>query len=45
MAGVYGMNFDHMPELHWAFGYPLSIGLMAGTAGLMYAIFKRKGWL
>ena len=45
VAGVYGMNFDHMPELHWAFGYPLSIGLMAGTAGLMYAIFKRKGWL
>ncbi|MBT2522940.1 magnesium/cobalt transporter CorA [Arthrobacter sp. ISL-28] len=45
VAGVYGMNFDHMPELHWAFGYPLSIGLMAGAAGLMYAIFKRKGWL
>lgn len=45
VAGVYGMNFDHMPELHWAFGYPLSIGLMVGTAGLMYVIFKRKGWL
>ena len=45
VAGVYGMNFDHMPELHWTFGYPLSIALMAGTAGLMYAIFKRKGWL
>jgi magnesium transporter len=45
VAGVYGMNFDHMPELHWDFGYPLSIGLMAGAAGLMYAIFKRKGWL
>jgi magnesium transporter len=39
------MNFDHMPELHWALGYPLAIGLMAGTATLMYAIFKRKGWL
>ncbi|CAH0210294.1 Cobalt/magnesium transport protein CorA [Arthrobacter sp. Bi83] len=45
VAGVYGMNFDHMPELHWVFGYPMAIGLMAGTAGLMYAIFKRKGWL
>jgi magnesium transporter len=45
VAGVYGMNFDYMPELHWTFGYPMSIALMAGTAGLMYAIFKRKGWL
>jgi magnesium transporter len=45
VAGVYGMNFDHMPELHWAFGYPLAIAMMAGMAGLMYAIFKRKGWL
>jgi magnesium transporter len=45
VAGVYGMNFDHMPELHWAFGYPLSIGMMVGAAGLMYVIFKRKGWL
>jgi magnesium transporter len=45
VAGVYGMNFDHMPELHWAYGYPMAIGLMAGTAALMYAIFKRKGWL
>lgn len=45
VAGVYGMNFDHMPELHWAYGYPMSILLMAGTAGLMYVIFKKKGWL
>lgn len=45
VAGIYGMNFDHMPELHWAYGYPMSIALMAGTAGLMYVIFKRKGWL
>ncbi len=45
VAGVYGMNFDHMPELHWALGYPMAIALMAGTAALMYAIFKRKGWL
>jgi magnesium transporter len=39
------MNFDHMPELHWAWGYPMAIGLMAATAGLMYAIFKKKDWL
>ncbi|MGO4591398.1 magnesium/cobalt transporter CorA [Micrococcaceae bacterium Sec5.1] len=45
VAGVYGMNFDHMPELHWDFGYPMAIGLMVGAALLMYLIFKRKGWL
>ena len=45
VAGIYGMNFDHMPELHWAYGYPMAIALMAGTAALMYVIFKRKGWL
>ena len=45
VAGVYGMNFDRMPELQWSFGYPMAIGLMAGTAALMYGIFKKKGWL
>ena len=45
VAGVYGMNFDVMPELHWEYGYPMAIGLMVGAALLMYAIFKRKGWL
>jgi magnesium transporter len=45
VAGVYGMNFDNMPELHWEYGYPLAIGLMFGAALLMYLIFKRKGWL
>jgi magnesium transporter len=45
VAGLYGMNFDNMPELHWSFGYPMAIALMAATAGLMYAIFKKKGWL
>lgn len=45
VAGVYGMNFERMPELQWSFGYPMAIGLMAGTAALMYGIFKRKGWL
>jgi magnesium transporter len=45
VAGVYGMNFDYMPELHWTLGYPMAIGLMAATAALMYGIFKKKGWL
>ena len=45
VAGVYGMNFDHMPELHWGFGYPMALVLMVAAAGLMYGIFKRKGWL
>ena len=45
VAGIYGMNFDHMPELHWAFGYPMAIGLMAAVGVGMYGIFKKKGWL
>jgi magnesium transporter len=45
VAGIYGMNFDHMPELHWAFGYPFSIVLMVVFAVLLWALFKRKGWL
>jgi magnesium transporter len=45
VAGVYGMNFDHMPELRWELGYPLSISLMIAMAALMYGIFKKKGWL
>lgn len=42
---IYGMNFDHMPELHWTFGYPMALGLMAATSVTLYAVFKRKGWL
>ncbi|MBW1638627.1 MULTISPECIES: magnesium/cobalt transporter CorA [Microbacterium] len=45
VAGVYGMNFDAMPELHWVFGYPMAIGLMVGGAFVLYLVFKRKGWL
>jgi magnesium transporter len=45
VAGIYGMNFDAMPELHWAFGYPFAIGLMIALALLLYAIFKLRGWL
>jgi magnesium transporter len=42
---VYGMNFDHMPELHWLFGYPFAISLMALVCVVLYAVFKRRGWL
>lgn len=42
---VYGMNFDHMPELHWALGYPMAIGLMLAMGLGLYGAFKRKGWL
>ncbi|HEX2657515.1 MAG TPA: magnesium transporter CorA family protein, partial [Polyangia bacterium] len=45
IAGIYGMNFHHMPELDWAFGYPLSIGLMVASALLPLAWFKWRGWL
>ena len=45
LAGVYGMNFDHMPELSWRFGYPLAVGLMAGVCGALYRVFRRSGWL
>ena len=45
IAGIYGMNFRDMPELRWSFGYPFAIGLMAGTAGLLYWIFRRRDWL
>ena len=45
IAGIYGMNFDHMPELHWIFGYPLIIGIMATVCIGLYRAFRRSGWL
>lgn len=45
IAGVYGMNFRHMPELDWTLGYPLAIGMMVGSSTLLYVVFKRKDWL
>jgi len=45
IAGIYGMNFQHMPELHWALGYPLAWLLMIGSSGLLYYLFHRSGWL
>ncbi|GAA1178152.1 magnesium/cobalt transporter CorA [Ornithinimicrobium humiphilum] len=45
VAGIYGMNFDHMPELHWMLGYPLSLVLMAAAVAVLWRSFKRSGWL
>ncbi|MBR7742271.1 magnesium/cobalt transporter CorA [Phycicoccus sp. BSK3Z-2] len=45
IAGIYGMNFTHMPELDWTYGYPLTVGLMAGVCGTLYGLFRRAGWL
>jgi magnesium transporter len=42
---VYGMNFDHMPELHWTLGYPFALLLMLVVSVSLYAIFKRRDWL
>lgn len=45
MAGIYGMNFEDMPELHWSLGYPAVLALMATTCILLYRGFRRSGWL
>jgi magnesium transporter len=42
---IYGMNFDHMPELHWFYGYPLAVALMIFTSTTLYFVFKRRSWL
>ncbi|HVM09132.1 MAG TPA: magnesium/cobalt transporter CorA [Acidimicrobiales bacterium] len=45
IAGIYGMNFEHMPELEWRFGYPLTLVVMASACYLLYRNFKRRNWL
>jgi magnesium transporter len=45
IAGVYGMNFSNMPELRWSVGYPAALGTMLLSSGILYVVFKRKGWL
>jgi magnesium transporter len=42
---VYGMNFDLIPELHWAFGYPFALALMLLTSGALFVVFRARGWL
>ena len=45
VAGIYGMNFQFMPELSWPWGYPFAIGLMIAVSAGLYALFKRNDWL
>jgi magnesium transporter len=45
ITGIYGMNFDFMPELHWTFGYPVALLLMLTISLILYWGFKRRGWL
>jgi magnesium transporter len=45
VAGIYGMNFVHMPELDWRFGYPAALVAMAAIGSIIYAIFRRVRWL
>lgn len=42
---IYGMNFTYMPELHWALGYPMALGLMAATSLVLWIVFRRRHWL
>ncbi|MFE9399627.1 magnesium and cobalt transport protein CorA [Streptomyces flavidovirens] len=45
ICGVYGMNFDHMPELRWTYGYPLALAVMACACFAIHRAFRRNGWL
>jgi magnesium transporter len=45
VGGVYGMNFDVMPELHWAFGYPFALGLMFAVSAVLWVIFRMRRWI
>ena len=45
IAGIYGMNFEDMPELSWAFGYPMALALMAAADIWIYRRLAKAGWL
>ena len=45
VCGVYGMNFDHMPELHWRYGYGMVVGVISVACLVLYRAFRRSGWL
>jgi magnesium transporter len=45
LAGIWGMNFEYMPELHWPWGYPMALGIIALSGGLLLWRFRRAGWL
>lgn len=44
-AGIWGMNFEHMPELKWRYGYAVALTLIASTCGFLYLRFRKAGWL
>jgi magnesium transporter len=45
LAGIYGMNFEHMPELEWTYGYPMVIGIMLVVCSILYVTFRHNDWL
>jgi magnesium transporter len=45
IAGIYGMNFNDIPELNWTFGYPFALGSMLALTLFLYFWFKRRNWL
>jgi magnesium transporter len=45
IAGIYGMNFDHMPELSWKLRYPMALGTMFAFMSTLYLIFKKRDWV
>jgi magnesium transporter len=45
IAGIYGMNFDHMPELDWWLGYPITLGIMVLVDVYLFFRFRKTGWL
>ncbi|MCA1729572.1 MAG: transporter, partial [Actinobacteria bacterium] len=45
ISGIYGMNFDNMPELHWHVGYPYALALMLLVCTTLFLIFKHRRWL
>ncbi|MDN3310241.1 magnesium and cobalt transport protein CorA [Microbacterium oryzae] len=45
VGGIYGMNFEHMPELEWAWGYPMALALMAVTSATLWGVFKWRRWM
>jgi magnesium transporter len=44
-VGIWGMNFEHMPELKWTYGYPVAVGVIVAVCAVMYWRFRKSGWL
>jgi magnesium transporter len=42
---IYGMNFDHIPELHWLLGYPFALAMMVAIPVILYTVFKLRHWI